>query len=270
MMSKSPVDRRGSGAVVVGVLSAAALVAAAAAPNAAWALPNSTLDYSYYSAVQSYGAGSYSGAGYNVILSNSPSLALDSSWNSANTSFGGEQQWQATVSYWVQVNGPTAGVAVPLDVTYSMTLSTTVSGGAYALAGARFTYDSDPNYTYAPVDISTGGYTDGATSSGGTIAFSETTGTAFPAGFSAVETLYYAGGQASAVIDPVYSIDPSFASVDPNYLTDYSLSFSPNIQNAGPSSAVPEAGSLPILAAGLAGLLQVIGFRRSRRAQAAG
>jgi MYXO-CTERM domain-containing protein len=268
-MSKSLVGRLGFRAVLVRVLSAAAFAAIAAAPNTAWALPNSTLEYSYYSAVQSYGAGNYSGAGYSVILSNSPSLELDSSWNSANTSFGGEQQWQAVVFDWVQVNGPTTGIVVPLDVTYSMTLSTAVSGGAYALAGARFTYDSDPNYTYSPIDISTGGYTDGSTSSGGTIAFNETTGTAFPTGFSVVETLYYAGGQASGVIDPVYSIDPSFASVDPNYLTDYSLSFSPNIQNAGPASSVPEAGSLPILAVGLAGLLMLTRFRRSRPAQAA-
>lgn len=268
-MSKSLVGRLGFRAVVVRVLSTAALVAIAAAPNAAWALTGSTLDYAYYSAVQSYGAGSYSGAGYSVILSNSPSLELDASWNSANASFGDEQQWLAQVFYWVQVNGPSTGIVVPLDVTYSMALSTSVSGGAYAVVGARFTYDSDPNYTYVPVDLSTGGYTDGSASSGGTIEFNETSGTAFSTGFSAVETFYYAGGQASAVIDPVYSIDPSFALVDPNYLTDYSLSFSPNIQNAGPSS-VPEAGSLPILAAGLAGLLRVTGFRRSRRAQAAG
>jgi len=261
--AKNIARRLGAKPVPLGLLPLAALVAIAAAPNAAQA-GDTHYQYSYFNAVQNYGPGTYSGPGYSVILSTSPSLQLDATWNAANVSTGGEQQWKATVSYEVTVNGPASLVPVPLDVTYSIVAASTVIDNAYAVAQARFTYDESPNFTYAPVDVSVGGFTDGDETSAGTIKFSEYAGTTFDAGFSAVETLYYFGSAAAVTIDPHYSIDPSFALTDPNYLKDYSLTFIPNVQNIGPASApVPEVGSLPLLATGLVGLLGLACFRRS-------
>jgi hypothetical protein len=260
---KNLAGRLGQKPVPLGLLPLAALVAIAAAPNAAQA-GAANYQYSYFSDVLHYGAGTYSGQGYSVILSTLPSLQLDSSWNSGNVSFGGEQQWLASVFYDVTVNGPPA--LVPIDVTHSIVAATTVTGGAYALAPARFTYDNGLNFSYAPVDVTAGGYSDGDTTSGGTIEFSEYAGTTFGAELSVTETLYYPGSAAVITIDPVYTIDPSFASTDPNYLTDCSLTFSPDIQNAEPSAAAPEVGSLPLLAAGLVGLFGLARSRRSLRA----
>jgi hypothetical protein len=241
------------------MLSLLAFVAISVTSAPAEAGGDSHYQYSYFSAVQNYGSGSYSGQGYSVILSTLPMLELDSSWNSGNVSFGGEQQWQASVSYSVTVTGPSA--TVPLDVTYFMSATTTVSGGAWAMAQPGFIYDEN----YTPVSLNVGGYSDGSSTSGGTIHFSEAAGTTFVAGLDATETLYYQGGSASVLIDPVYSIDPSFALIDPNYLTDYSLTFTAGIQNIESSTAVPLPGAMPLLAVGLVGLWEMAGLRKPRR-----
>jgi hypothetical protein len=264
---KNSAGRLGARPVPLGLLPLAALVAIAAAPNAAQA-GDTHYQYSYFDDVLNYGPGTYSGTGYSVILSTAPALQLNTTWNAGNVNFGGEEQWRATVVYEVTVNGPASLVPVPLDVTYSIVATSTVIDGAYALAQARFTYDESPNFSYTPVDVTAGGFTDGYTTSGGTIKFSELPGTTFDAGISAVETLYYPGSAAAVTIDPHYSIDPSFALTDPNYLKDYSLTFTPNVQNIGPPSAsVPEVGSLPLLATGLVGLLGPACFRRSLRSR---
>jgi hypothetical protein len=261
---KNSAGRLGARPVPLGLLPLAALVAIAAAPNAAQA-GDTHYQYSYFDDVLNYGPGTYSGPGYSVILSTAPSLQLNTTWSAANVSNGGEQQWRATVVYEVTVNGPASPVPVPLDVTYSIVATSTVIDNAYALAQARFSYDENPNFNYTPVDVTAGGFTDGYTTSGGTIKFSEYAGTTFDAGFSAVDTLYYPGSAAAVTIDPHYSIDPSFALTDPNYLKDYSLTFTPNVQNIGPAASVPvpEVGSLPLLATGLVGLLGPACFRRA-------
>jgi len=243
-----------------------AFVGVAATPNVAMA-GDPHYQYSYFNAVQAYGPGSYTAvgsqfvpAGATVVLSPSPSLTLNSQWvyNSAAVVFqGGEEQWMASVVYQVTVNGPTA--VVPIDVTYSMSAVATTA--VYAIAQAQFNYDESPNYTYLPVAISAGGFSSGSQSSGGTIKFNELAGTTFYAGLSAVETLYGQGDSAAILIDPVYTIDPSFALTDPNYLTDYSLTFTDNVQNVGAPSPIPAPGSLPLLASALVGLWIMARFR---------
>ncbi len=235
---------------------------AAVSPNPAAALVNPSYQYGYFDDVSHYGPGGFSGPGYSVTLSPLPFLNLDSSWNSANVSVGlsDEQQWRAVMVYQVKVAGP-AGPAVPLDVTYSISASTTVTGGAYALAQPSFIYDDNPGFT--PVALTVGGYSDGSQTSGGTLHFSVAANTPFEAGLAATETLYDLGGTASVSIDPMYTIDPSFAATDPNYLTDYTLQFSPTIQNIGQTTSIPEPASLSLLACGLVGLW---GRTRNRRA----
>ena len=58
------------------------------------------------------------------------------------------------------------------------------------------------------------------------------------------------------MVDPVISIDPSFSDAD-----QFSLVLSPGVGNSGPSSEVPEPGSLALLGTAAAGM----GVRRLRR-----
>jgi hypothetical protein len=68
------------------------------------------------------------------------------------------------------------------------------------------------------------------------------------------------GAGASASIDPLFTIDPTFA-----FANDFTLVFSDGIDNGPTNTPVPAA--LPLFVTGLGGL-GLLGWRRKRKAQA--
>ena len=64
-------------------------------------------------------------------------------------------------------------------------------------------------------------------------------------GFDNGDTSYIA-------LDPALSIDPYFAAIDPNYLTDYAIQLSPGIGNL--PDAVPEPTTWAMMIVGLGGV----------------
>ena len=140
-------------------------------------------------------------------------------------------------------------------------MSAAVTVGYYAIVSAGFGYDTN----YTPITLMVGPHVGASASSGGTLSFTELSGATFSVFFGATETFYGLGDSGQVFIDPVYTIDPSFALTDPNYLSDYSLSFAGNVQNIGPA-AVPETGSLSLLVTGLVALGGIGFVRKQRRA----
>ena len=248
-----------------------AAVAAVASPGMAQALNAPFYAVSYFSQVLHYGAGSYSGStysSYTASLTSAPSLSLDmTATPSILSSFGQEDQYIAQLFYQGQIVGPAAS-SIPIDITYSETLSTFVPVNGYADAQTRY------NFAGTLLDASLIGVTGSETLSGTQVVL-VSANTAFNIGMSATETMYAqsgfpAGQTASVFMDPMVSIDPSFGLIDPNYRQDYKLVFSSGIQNLGPSSAAPEPETWVLLISGLVfigGLSRsgATGFRRAPR-----
>lgn len=67
-----------------------------------------------------------------------------------------------------------------------------------------------------------------------------------------LRALTYAGnkGTGFAISDPIISIDPSLASYDPDYLSHYSLEFSPGAGNGAAVGGVPEPATWALLLTG--------------------
>jgi hypothetical protein len=255
--SNSAWSRIGRGRAPLAMLALATLPAIAALPNPASATPlaNPTYEVAYFSQALHWGAGTYVGTGYSATLTSQPSLTLNAyGIPGIATTSPYETQYFASVGYQVMIAGPNAYTMVPVDVTFFMSVSDIVVPGGYAVAGTRFSY-----YDKA-VDLDVFGHASGSETDGATVQFSVAANTPFWAGFSGIASFYDTGDQASIFIDPVFSIDPSFASNDPNYLTDYTLAFSPGIQNS--EQPVPEPGSLLLLASGVACMCGVIRFRK--------
>jgi hypothetical protein len=159
----------------------------------------------------------------------------------------------ASINYYAEVVGPAD--YVPVDMQYS---------GQWSQTGP------DPEtfgYAYDAI-FSDGGY--GGLVAGGTVFRSDMdSSNVFSGSISYLSPTYapfkislstqviageYNGSSAYLRLDPTLFIDPSFASVDPNYLQDYSIILSSGIGNA--PDAVPEPGAWMLLLAGM-GILGV-------------
>ena len=155
----------------------------------------------------------------------------------------------ASLLYYWMVQGP-AGTSVPLDLTYSAELS--LPDGDSGSVSINFCGGHCSGTALSPNSAASGVLTtEDVTGAVGT-----TTLTVGAAG-----TNPFVGGSAIAYIDPVISIDPSFAAIDPNYQQDYSIILSAGIGNS--PASVPEPSSSALLAAGLIGTATVL--RRRRR-----
>ena len=201
--------------------------------------------------------GSYSAGGALGTITASPIASL-----SAGASGGTSDQVSTVLSatwYW-QVTGPDCGgCTIPILVAGNLSISTSpdnVDGGE-ANGAASMSVNS---YGANSVSIGTpDGLVANAASWSGTLHTLTTVDyTPSTLSINAEADVSY-GGSASAFADPMISIDPSFATVDPNYLTDYQLLLSDGVGNL--TSNIPEPGSVALLA----GSWLLLTWRRNRR-----
>jgi hypothetical protein len=183
--------------------------------------------------------------GATASLGYAPTLSLSSS------SAGSGEAASATAFYQFTLNGPTAGITVPLDVTWSASVSAAVGAAAseYILIGSTYLTDES-------------GISGTTYSGGGTYSTTATTGSA--QGVLMLASAHGSiNGAASAFVDPYLAIDPSFFASNPSYSTgQFSFTFnSPLIQNDQPA---PEPSSLAVISAGLLAT-RMVRRRRDRR-----
>jgi len=179
----------------------------------------------------------------------------------------------AGLQYYAAISGP-SNVPVPVDLAYTITL--TVSGYASASAwialnpSAPLPSGAPPPCSplYVPLKQ--------LTTTGGSLCNDETIGQVSNMTFSGVltetitaNTIFDIGelirlsapngpvATGYAQVDPVLYIDPSFAAVDPDYLTHYTILLSPGIGN---TEQIPEPSTAALLLCGLA--LIRFGLRR--------
>jgi len=183
-----------------------------------------------------------------------PSISLDMTGCCSDYSPG-----EATVflEYFAELTGPSSN-NVPMELFENLTSSSTgpdISGNAeidvYGATSAQEILSSSGGT--ASDYVSTG-------SSPGILRFNATPGL----GISIVLTVRggAANGETFSSADPYLAIDPSFAATDPNYATNYSLSFSPGVVNtlASTVSGVPEPSTWALMLLGFG----VIGAARRR------
>lgn len=153
----------------------------------------------------------------------------------------------STIHYFAEIVGPTA--YIPIDYNFSGTSSQSGPDGAnnivyislgtggFGVGGTVFRSDLDHSPTFSG-KIST------ATNAGAIFGITVNAVTYAAEGF---------GNSGYIHLDPILSIDPSFAAVDPNYLSDYSILTSTGVGNQPDVVPEPLTWALMICGFGLAG-----------------
>jgi PEP-CTERM motif len=168
----------------------------------------------------------------------------------------------ASVFYSYVVDGPLAGVFVPLFVSVDLFAATSgpVTGGAVAVALFRVTEAQ----SFIAIGLSANASNNDPSLVGevsGTFPFNEISGRVGTIELAvSVSTHVDPGGFAQASVDPFIFIDPGFLSSHPGY----SVVVSPGIGNLAPAPpvpGVPEPATLVLLASGVLGL---VALRRRR------
>ena len=223
------------------LLVAAALAAAGSA--AATPVPDAYY-YVHFDNENQFDAepGTYTRPGATVTfgLSPSPSIRIDAGLNGAT----------AGMHYFFRINGPD-NVFVPIVVSGKLRADSAAPTDGQANAGAYLSVNGvfyNPN---AYIEHDAGGFDAGSTSADPVLRTTVYTNSDVPVYLSA---FVYAGNKGSgfAFADPIISIDPSFASYDPDYLSHYSLEFSPGAGNGEAVGAVPEPATWALMLGGFA------------------
>ena len=193
----------------------------------------------------------------------SPNPTLTARANASDLNNVNVQISQASVTYYFSIIGADTGVYIPVDLTYSASAT------------------SDRTGSQAEVIVSMGGYNSqggggvlydpgiGTMFAGGTVTSNVYANASTPINLGAIAIAEVNLGDSDSAytqLDPVLSIDPSFSLVDPNYLTDYSIAFSPGIDNLPDAipDAVPEPATWLLSILGLGGTGVMLRRRRSR------
>jgi len=196
--------------------------------------------------------GSYSFSGNQGFIGVQPSPSLSATSVGPSGVPGADDFAQTSIGISFAVAGPSTN-PIPIKIYFDVKLNSTTScsnvpvGGGF-LTGCSSGFSSANFSTLGAVSDKN---TTFGTSTKGTFDFvvfpNRVTLVAYTA-FAHVRelsTLAVGGGTASAYIDPVITIDPSFSLIDPNYLADYALVISSDVGNSALS--VPEPASAVIL-----------------------
>ena len=269
MIAMHILNRSGRTRASVAAIASAALASVAATPAAA--LNNPYAYFGPFNAQWDHGFGSWAGTGYSASITWSPVVNLVVNWDKNANSWsgdGGWEQWSVYLDYQAEVIGPVTQL-VPIDVGYLLAVTTSAGPGGSASAVAGLNYDTNV-LTNSSQDLvvraasNMGSSLFPSDSTIGVKHFQDYANTPFDVVMSGTGNVWNNVAQATVFVDPVYWIDPSFAAVDPNYKTDYTIVFSPSIENIGPAGlSAPEPASMVLLGTGLAG---VWARKRLRRA----
>jgi hypothetical protein len=195
-----------------------------------------------------------------TTMSPNPVITAEVTQNSSGPSVGQGLSPSAYANYYYSaiIVGPTND-NVPVDLSYTETVTLTGpqaignaiaqgSLGIFATTPLAF-YDIPPIASYADIGAA---YFLGTQSVSGSISYLATANTSFVIGGAVSANLFTYTGSATDTLDPVLTIDPSFASVDPNYLKDYSIELSSGVGNA--VSAAPEPATWAMMFLGIGGI----------------
>jgi hypothetical protein len=165
----------------------------------------------------------------------------------------------ADIVYYFGIVGPAIGTSIPIDIAFEMDGASSGSGASTSAglafnAGCLASQPDCGDVTYNTGSLGGQVCSDGTVSAcsqgvlnensylnAALIAYS---GFAYPVEITAKARVYNpdgAPGEGWTSVDPMFSIDPSFASVDPNYSTDYTLVFSAGVDNELGASISPVA-----------------------------
>lgn len=152
--------------------------------------------------------------------------------------------------YFFRINGPDT-VFVPIVVSGKLRVDSAAPTDGQANAGAQIFVNG---VFYSPnvyIEHDAGFVNAGSTSADPVLRTTVYTNSDVPVYLSA---FVYAGNKGSgfAFADPIISIDPSFASYDPDYLSHYSLEFSPGAGNSS-AGTVPEPATWALMLIGFGG-----------------
>lgn len=235
------------------IAAGSTFVASTAAATTVSALPDALYEIQIGGTTTDYATpGDYRSGGERVTTTNTPSP-------SSKTTVSGDGSARGYVRYSWQLDGP-AGVSVPVIVSGHLDVSSAAPNDGQANATASLLWNSGLFTDTAYLEIDRGGFNNSApTHADPTFRELVTTGSG---GLIILDTTVGARkGSGIAFADPVFSIDPAFASVDPGYLSHYSFSFSPGIGNSsdasgsgGITTAVPEPASWALLLGGVAAI----------------
>jgi hypothetical protein len=245
-------------------LAAAALPAPAlatlTAPDATYGA--SLGKYSNFTSVSYSGIGTFSDSFSSVKVGAHPSPFIDAHAYGVPR-LNGNPSVSGSVTYYVGIDGPSDGTFVPIDVAYKMTGNIAIFGGAYdGYAQSQVSllsyYRGNPLsiiFLAQSGDFSVSGNAAWEVASGTTGQVSLFTRAGFVVGYDG------AGGVANAFVDPVFSIDPTFAASHPGY----SLVFSQGVGNSF-AGAVPDPASWLLMLGGFGIVGSVLRRRRQNPA----
>jgi hypothetical protein len=247
-----------AGAVVLSCGAAAAATPGATPPDATYGA--SLGKYANFTSVSYFGVGTFNDGYSTVSLGSQPSPFIHAqavgTLQNYNPSVSGD------ITYYVGVNGPDDGTFVPIDVAYTMS-GQIVDNGAYDMfAQANLSLLS--YYKGNPVSIEFVTH-DGDFNVSGHVAWAVASGAAGQVHLNAHSGMVVditGSGTADVSIDPVFTIDPTFAA------QGYSLVVSQNAGNRPAAGGVPEPAAWALMLVGFGGVGAVLRRRGQTLANA--
>ena len=202
-------------------------------------------------------AGTFTSSNGFVAISNSPVASITASYATG----GDDGLASGFMRYFFAITGPAqyTNTMLMVNLTGSISLSASAGDTGQANALASFQLTTGANSPTASLEIDRGGEVMGSQSSLATTLHASTYASGGGGSITLRAEAVARKGSAFAFVDPILSIDPSFASIDPNYLTDFSITLSPDVQNG--ISAVPEPSTWAMMILGFCG----VGFLAYRR-----
>lgn len=233
---------------LVALAGAAVLSCGLATAASATTAPDATYGaslgkYANFSSVSYFGVGTFNDGYSTVSVGSQPSPFVHA--QAVGTLDNGDPSVSGDITYYVGIVGPEDGTFVPIDVAYSMSGQIINNGAHDAFAQSNLTLLS--YYRGNPLSLLF--FTrDGNFDVSGHAAWEVASGTTGQVKLNAHSGMVIdisGSGTAEASVDPVFTIDPTFAANHPGY----SLVFSQGVGN-NPAGAVPEPATWALMISG--------------------